>query len=203
MTAKKDTGHSAKHVSSAKHKATSKHHPTAHKKTTTHKAHHVTAKAKHPSHAKAAGFAVGDLLPVCAFEAVAQSLRLAGQFVHDDEVAGLWELLGSPPLGASVPAALDAASLYGLAGFRPQWTRLGLEGPHVADRFLLPLAEDEAAALGHLDDFLAGDFHGLILHVDAPGPHAVLATRDGWWSWGELHDPWPCRIEEAWAVSWS
>lgn len=46
----------------------------------------------------------------------------------------------------------------------------------------------------------------LILGVDLPGPHAVLATADGWWSWGELHCP--CEfpdavIEEAWAVSWS
>jgi hypothetical protein len=36
-----------------------------------------------------------------------------------------------------------------------------------------------------------------------PGPHAVLATRDGWWSWGELFTPWPARVSEAWAVSWS
>ena len=51
------------------------------------------------------------------------------------------------------------------------------------------------------DPDMPGD---LILGVDLPGPHAVLATADGWWSWGEL---WcPCEfpdavIEEAWAVS--
>ena len=44
----------------------------------------------------------------------------------------------------------------------------------------------------------------LILGVDLPGPHAVLATADGWWSWGELYCP--CEfpdavIEEAWAVN--
>ena len=44
----------------------------------------------------------------------------------------------------------------------------------------------------------------LILGVDLPGSHAVLATADGWWSWGELYCP--CEfpdavIEEAWAVS--
>ncbi|MGH3402669.1 MAG: hypothetical protein ACRDRJ_09205 [Streptosporangiaceae bacterium] len=47
--------------------------------------------------------------------------------------------------------------------------------------------------------------HGLILGVDLPGPHAVLATAGGWWSWGELHDPagWPGAVlEEAWAVAW-
>jgi hypothetical protein len=43
----------------------------------------------------------------------------------------------------------------------------------------------------------------LILGVDRPGPHAVLATADGWWSWGELYSPWPAAIEAAWAVSWS
>ena len=44
----------------------------------------------------------------------------------------------------------------------------------------------------------------LILGIDLPGSHAVLATADGWWSWGELHCP--CEfpdavIEEAWAVN--
>lgn len=47
---------------------------------------------------------------------------------------------------------------------------------------------------------------GLILGVDLPGPHAVLATPDGaWWSWGEPYDPaaWPdAVIEEAWEVRW-
>ncbi len=42
----------------------------------------------------------------------------------------------------------------------------------------------------------------VLLGVDRPGPHAVLATPDGWWSWGELYSPWPARIEEAWVVSW-
>jgi len=47
---------------------------------------------------------------------------------------------------------------------------------------------------------------GLILGVDLPGAHTVYATPDGWWSWGELHDParWPdAVIEEAWAVTWA
>lgn len=46
----------------------------------------------------------------------------------------------------------------------------------------------------------------LILGLALPeGPHAVLATADGWWSWGELYDPsgFPgAVIEEAWAVTW-
>lgn len=199
-------GHASKHVHKAAkhHKAKGKHHQT-------HVSNpvpsfrvvppHVVGKpAKHP---KPRGFAVGDVLPVCAFEAVAQSLRLAGQFVDDDEVAGLWDLAGASPLGASVAAALDAASLHGLAGFRPRWKRVERPGPvHAQYELALPVAEDEAIPVDPFENLFAG-LHALILGVDVPGPHAVLATPDGWWSWGELHDPWPCRIEEAWAVSWS
>ena len=46
----------------------------------------------------------------------------------------------------------------------------------------------------------------VILGLALPAPHAVLATADGWWSWGELHCPceFPDAVtEEAWAVSWS
>ena len=49
-------------------------------------------------------------------------------------------------------------------------------------------------------------FQGFILGVDLPGPHTVLATPDGWWSWGEPWCPWcdfpDAVIEEAWVVSW-
>ena len=213
-------GHAAKHVTAKKHAAASKHRPNHHKKPATSKAtgHKVTAKAKHPAHAKAVGFAVGDLLPVCGFEAVAQSLRLAGQFVHDDEVAWLWELRGSPAAGVPVGDALAAAALFGLAGYRPAAQEL--PGPRRHGRVdEHGDAEDFAWMLGMrpvlsrtgvhhlevaLDESVQQVFgHGLILRIDVPGPHAVLATADGWWSWGELHSPWPCRIEEAWAVSWS
>lgn len=199
---------------SATASASAKH--TAHLKHLKHVAHlahlaatgqKVTVKATPATPAKATkavAFAAGDLLPVCAFEAAAMSLRLAGQFVHDDEVAGLWELAGADPLGASVAAALDAAGDYGLAGFRPEWTRvIPCQDAHLADGVLLPVGEDEAVLLGRLDETLAGPVHGLILRIDAPGPHAVLATADGWWSWGELYDPWACRVDQAWAVSWS
>jgi hypothetical protein len=284
VTARKTAGHSPKHVSSRKHEPTSKHSPSSPGKSpASHKTAKVTAVARHATHAKARGFAVGDLLPACAFEALAMSLRLAGQLVDDDEVAGLWSLAGADPLGASLAAALDAARLHGLAGFRPQAHRLvGVPevGGFAQDLLALPPGDEEAAALGHLDELLAGDLHGLlrldlyaglveqpgelaavghlavdeflnahvrdhvaddlaprgvavqvaeyahgvnaaqlqplidlagrtlevhglILGVDVPGPHCVLATADGWWSWGELHSPWPARIEEAWAVSWS
>ena len=134
------------------------------------------------------------------------SLRLAGQPVSADEVAWLWELADGAAAGATVAAALDAARLNGLAGFRPQAHRLsGVPevGAFAQDLRALPVVHVEAAPFGHLDDFLAGDAHALILGVDVPGPHCVLATPAGWWSWGKLHDPWPCRVEEAWAVAWT
>lgn len=221
MTAKK-AATSAKHkTATKKHAASAKHTETKaqlahlhvlHVEHEAHLAHlkatgkSVTVKAKPATPAKATkkvAFAVGDWLPVCGFEAVAQSLRLAGQFVHDDEVAWLWELAGSPALGASVGTALDTAGEHGLAGMRPQFERLAGVGVHPADHPALPFAQDEGVPVGPFEDFLAGDLHNLILHVNVPGPHAVLATRDGWWSWGELYSPWPARVSEAWAVSWT
>jgi hypothetical protein len=112
VTAKKkaSTGKTAKHASSTKHTTTAKHKESAkqlahlHTLHVEHEAHlahlkaigkAVTVKATPAKPAKA--FAVGDWLPVCSFEAVAMSLRLAGQPVHGDEVAELWELTGSPP----------------------------------------------------------------------------------------------------------
>ena len=75
-------GHTSKHAGSGKHHVpTSKHHP---------RHHHLSAegrqdlreagahtKGKHRHHAK--GLALGDELPVCTVEALAMSLRLAGQ----------------------------------------------------------------------------------------------------------------------------
>jgi hypothetical protein len=117
---------------------------------------------------------------------------------------------------------LDAC--YALTGCRPD---LGAE-----EGLLIPDALEALAALGLISDFDAADLeddfclvpgdlvdkraanddhdsdqsrrHGLILGVDLPGPHAVLATPDGWHSWGELYDPagFPdAVVEEAWAVT--
>lgn len=228
-------GHTNKHTAHKKHAAHhAKHNPTHHRKPATHHhtGHKVHAKGTHAHHAKAAGFAVGDLLPVCAAEAVAMSLRLAGQRVTDDEVLELHYLAGgSADVPVSVEAALAAAARFGLAGCMPVAVKQAGEGSAVGHAAVDQLMDD------HVLDYLADDLaelavgvpvgeyakrldaaqlkppvdlfesplfvHGLILHVDVPGPHAVLATPDGWWSWGELYSPWPCRISEAWAVSWS
>jgi len=213
VTAKKAAGHSAKHVSSAKHSGTSKHSPTAAKKAKSGTKHHVTAKAKHATHAKARAFAIGDVLPVCAFEAVAASLRLAGAVVHEDDVGQLWTLAGAREV--TIADALAAAARFGLTGCRPGFAEMDAEGA------LGTLYTGPGSALGLrcMSSYATG-FHSapainsgppgdtctlraLILGVDVPGPHAVLATADGWWSWGELWSPWPARVEEAWAVSWS
>jgi hypothetical protein len=50
---------------------------------------------------------------------------------------------------------------------------------------------------------VTGRVYGVILGIDLPGPHAVLSAPEGWWSWGELTEPWTATVEEAWAVSWS
>ena len=180
-------GHASKHVHKASkhHKAKGKHHLTHHAKPVgagAHPVHAVGAPAHHP---KPRGFAIGDLLPVCAFEAVAMSLRLAGQRVSDDDVAGLWELHGE----LSIPDAIEV--LGGKAG-------RDLNPHFPSSHRLTGLLAERGARPSQLPAFPV-----LILGIDVPGPHAVLATADGWWSWGELHSPWPCRIEEAWAVSWS
>ena len=213
MSAKvKAKGHTAKHVTSRKHVATGKHHPSKSKTAATAKGTgaKVTTKARHPHHAKAVGFAIGDLLPVCGFEAVAMSARLAGARVDDDDVAELWELCGAAE-ATTIEDALAAAARFGLAACHPgEFAALvPADGVIFADQVAAGHDAFRDGA-GHGADVAVGDenptgslVHGLILSIDVPGPHAVLATRDGWWSWGELHDPWPCRIEEAWAVSWS
>ena len=192
-------GHTSKHTRHAKHGSTKKHKPVHHKTpATAHSGHHVTTVGKHPSHGKARGYAIGDLLPVCSFEAVAQSLRVLGQRVPDDDVLALWDLCGQREV--SIAEALEGADHFGLAGCRPL-------SVHALDERSLPFGQRlhvEDVDLREVDDGLGdGLLHGLILGVDLPGPHAVLATPDGWWSWGELYSPWPCRIEEAWAVRWA
>jgi hypothetical protein len=203
----------------AKAKSTTTKAKTATKKTTT-KAksakpaakHSVPdAHQKHVAHEKVlaarAGFAVGDLLPVCSSQALAQSLRLAGQRVSDDEVLELhYRAGGSADEMVSIGEALAAAALFGLAGCHPVSEEAG-PGRMAAVAGLRPgayvTADRSASGWLPMPPARTAKNSALILHVNVPGPHAVLATRDGWWSWGELYSPWPARVSEAWAVSWS
>lgn len=179
-------------LATAKHEAHVKHLEHLHHEHVLHE-EHLTAIGKAPK----AAFAIGDLLPVCSAQALAQSLRLAGQRVTDDELLELHHRAGGGlDAAAGVGDALAAAGLFGLAGCRAAFTPV------------LPQRDYEAVdvAAGKVRAEYPPELrpgHALILQVDRPGPHAVLATPAGWWSWGELFSPWACRIERAWAVSWS
>jgi hypothetical protein len=181
--------HHHKHVkpAHAHHKAATGH---AHK-------HHKAAKHHKVAHKHkgtvARGLALGDAVACCAAEALAASLRLAGHAVSDKDVLALyWHTASDPDAGATVLATLEAAWRFGLGGVRPVF------------REVMP-SDNPGLAQAPPEDGLRATRAGLILGVDLPGPHAVLADAGRWWSWGE---PWcPCEfpdavIEEAWAVSW-
>ena len=156
--------------------ASKKHALTAHQKHLAHLAH-----LKHIGKALPVkrGLALGDAVACCAAEALAASLRLSGLSVGDEDVLTLYRhTADGPDAGASIVATLNAAAVYGLAGVRP-----------ASFRYENPIT----------------GYPALILGVGLPGPHTVLATPDGWWSWGELHDPaaFPdAVVEEAWWVAW-
>jgi len=124
---------------------------------------------------------------LCSARAVAESLRLAlGIRASDDDVLDLYfRTADDPDEGASILATLHAAATFGLAGAVPEYRR----GSRPAG------------------SAPPGTSVALILGLELPeGPHAVLATEDGWWSWGELHDPgaFPgAVVEEAWPVRWA
>ena len=169
------TGHSAKHSRSKKHVhgKGGKHHPKKQKQQHhQHGKQHVHTVAQHAKNPR--GLAIGSLLPVFSFEALAMSLRLAGGAVCEDDMLGLWDLCGRREV--SIAEALLAATEYGVAGVR--LTSYDLAETYVSDR------------------------SPLLLGVDVPGPHAVLATPDGWWSWGSLWLPWTSAVSEAWVISW-
>lgn len=205
-------GHTKKHTGTKKHHHTAKHHPVHHRGGATAHGHHVHAVAKHPKHAKARGLALADGVSCCAAQALAASLRLAGGRVDDDDVLALHEVTACcHDAGASILATLEAASGTGLAGWRPAAFAPAARGAYQAlgrglagrTRERSCRDDDQHPWPGECDLNVQ---HALILGVDLPGPHAVLATPAGWWSWGTLYDPatWPdAVIEEAWAVSWT
>ena len=101
-----------------------------------------------------------------------------------EAVAQYWRLAGVPFGDA------DMLGLFREAGGHPD---RGIPVAEMLDASGLAFAPADLDATG-----------GLILGVDLPGPHAVLVTADGWWSWGQL---WcPCEfpdavVEEAWVIS--
>ena len=211
MKAAHHKGHTLKHARTAKtkHGHTSKHHPRHHAKTATKHAHHVHAKAKHATHAKAKGLALQARdAACCTAEALAMSLRIQGLAVSDAAVLELFRLAGGDQdRGLPVPVMLEAAAEYGLAVCRPVKLPAGRDldtgspaSPAPGRAFTLMAPSDGALSV----ELPACP---LILGVDLPGPHAVLATPEGWWSWGELYCPW-CEfpdavIDGAWAIEWA
>lgn len=131
--------------------------------------------------------ALGGGVACCSAEALAASLRLTGVPVSDEDVLALyWRTADDEDAGASILATLEVAAEFGLAGVRPaSFAAMGSDAG-LRSRHLVDTPHDRA----------------LILGVDLPGPHAVLATPDGWHSWGDLYDPWTDDIEEAWEVTW-
>ena len=182
------TGHAHKHHKAAKHHAK----PHKHKGTV------------------ARGLATGAEVASCAAEALAASLRLPGLSVSSADVLALHRAAGADDeTGVPVLALLEAASEHGLAGVRPVSYSPVIEFLDSGYRPDAPmLARTELAAGDVAGERLASARPvSLILGVELPGAHAVLATPEGWWSWGELWCPvcdFPDAVaEEAWLVRWS
>lgn len=200
MKKKPARGVSPKHAGTAKHGGTRKHHPVHHKAAakgaqggkgapphSTGSPVHVVRKIG--GHPKPRKLSPGDVA-CCSARAVGTLLGLT-----DDEVLALyWQTASDPDSGASIERTLSVAGV-------PMINMLDEHHPFSARGFEFRSPE-RIWNDGDLD--LAPVGHGLILGLALPeGPHAVLATGDGWWSWGELYDPsgFPgAVIEEAWAV---
>jgi hypothetical protein len=191
------TGHAHKHHKAAKHHAAARKHKG------------TVARGLAPDAAQVAS---------CAAEALAASLRhlqLPGLSVRDADVLDLFRRAGgNPDAGTPIVAVLEAAAEYGLAGVRPAWFAQQEDKDSGSRQAEGQTAETAQPWPGNLGFCFSRSRHtlraqintGLILGVDLPGPHTVLATPEGWWSWGELYCPW-CEwpdavIEEAWLVTW-
>lgn len=134
--------------------------------------------------------ALGTGVACCSAEALAASLRLAGVPVSDADVLELyWRTADDGDAGASILATLEAAAEFGLAAITPF-------------ACLRSLPSADGPGYRQFYGAVQAPQRPLILGISIPGPHAVLATADGWWSWGELYDPWTDDIDEAWEVTW-
>lgn len=199
------TGSTAKHAGTAKQGGTRKHAPAAKKPAAKQGARKSTTVAKPAAPAKARKLALGSL-SCCSAQAVAMSARLAGAVMGADDIEALyWATAASEDAGASILATLEAASAFGLAGHYPHGAFDGS-----LSHLNIDLRRGGVVEVPHLDEspYIGELVHGrsVILGLELPGPHAVLAVGGTWWSWGR---PWHrsafpnARVEEAWAVVWS
>jgi hypothetical protein len=177
------SGHTRKHAkASAKHahnkpKHNPKKQPAAHHH---HQKQHVHVVARPGRKPMKRGLPAAGGVSCCAAEAVAQTLRLAGGSVSAADILALYyRTAGGPDSGASIWETLEAAYRWGLAGVKP--LGYGPVGETVGDG-------------------------AVILGVDLPGDHAVVADSGRWWSWGTA---WPlsafpaATVAEAWEISWA
>lgn len=185
-------------------------HPSGADKAKAKEKHKATAGAKHKTTSKHHAAKKRTLTPgdigCCMVEALAMSLRLQGFRVTGDDVLDLfWRAGGDVDEGLPIAAGLEAAQRFGLAGVRPSWRELdgAQDGP--APRAAGGLGYPGRLRGGYRPDGHLGDRDLLIIGVELPGPHTLLAANGRLWSWGEPFDPaaWPdAVIEEAWAISW-
>jgi hypothetical protein len=183
----KKTGTTKKHAGGGKHHAAgSKHHPqheSAHERKL--RAHDRKVAAAHGKPgkpgktgkaAKTKQLALGEGVACCSAEALAASLRLAGWPVSDADVYALYRLTSTDDnAGADIQATLETAMWAGLAGVR-------------VTAYWPASPMSQAVLLGLTDP-----------------DHAVLATPEGWWSWGQLYDHGflsAAGTDEAWELRW-
>ena len=179
----------------------------------------------------AAAWAELDDVACCTVLALAESLRLSGRLCGADDVLALYGLLASDAdAGATIVATLDEASVFGLAGVRPvsfhphAWDSAGCPEGDIfgvddldaaaltVEAHALPPVQREPVLHGtvrqadHAGSVGRGvHLPSVILGLELPGPHAVLAEQGRWWSWSQ---PWPpaafpdAVVEECWQVVW-
>lgn len=184
---KQTQGQTAKHAGSVKHVGSGKHKPSkpsvaqiaARKRFAAagSAARHVQAVAKHAGHPQPAKWTPNADVACCAAEALAVSLRLTGREVTGRDVLDLyWRTTDDPDSGATIPATLEAAAVYGLGGVRLV----------------------DARPVTHART-------GVVLGVDLAERHAVTVDGHGVWSWGTWR-PVPGGLfeaaDEAWELIW-
>ncbi len=153
--------------------------------------------------------ALSEGVACCSAEALAASLRLTGWPVSDADVLALyWHTARDEHAGASILATLEAAAEYGLAGVHPVWSgpaEGGWDPLWRAGEGGRRLVEAGQGAAGQSGQHPGPEFHGLILGLALPAPHAVLDTGSEWITWGQAQPAWAfpdAVIEEAWEVTW-
>ncbi len=183
MSIKPTTGTSKKRAGGTKHhggkSATAKKHHPQHQPAQAHQG----GKHAAPAHGKSPRRGLPLLangVCCCTPEALAESLRMAGWPAERGDMLELYfAMTDDPNAGVSIPAALEAASKFGVAGVKPvSWAQIPNEL------------------------WQPGDIEGWLM--DNGDRHSVALTRSGMISWGEhwMPDTLPRTVEETWTIRW-